>query len=353
MPIYEIKENTLQPLSTTTFEAQGIKERSDLQRLLRGNIEVIAPDSMVIAEEFGWWDDSKRRIDLLCVDRDGNLVVVELKRTEDGGHMELQALRYAAMISTMKFEQAVAAHAKFMEANNIPGDPCQRLLDFMELESPPAYFDDVRIVMASAEFSKEITTAVLWLNNHDLDICCVRLKPYLLDGRVLLDAEQVIPLPEAADFQVQVREKQQEAAARESTRDRTKFDVIVGETVFPKLNKRKAVYRLVRALCDKGISPDRITKAINEKYVWLFRSRPGKLTAAEMLEQVATDFQAQGKQFDSSRYFVADEELLFAEEKTWILWNNWGIDTEETLQKLVDAFPDTGIKFRRAEEAAG
>ena len=34
---------------------------------------------------------------LLCIDREANLVVVELKRTEDGGHMDLQAIRYAAM----------------------------------------------------------------------------------------------------------------------------------------------------------------------------------------------------------------------------------------------------------------
>jgi len=32
-----------------------------------------------------------------------------LKRTEDGGHLELQAIRYAAMVSTMTFDQAVSA----------------------------------------------------------------------------------------------------------------------------------------------------------------------------------------------------------------------------------------------------
>lgn len=36
---------------------------------------------MVIAEEFGEWEDSKRRIDLLGLDREANLVVIELKRT--------------------------------------------------------------------------------------------------------------------------------------------------------------------------------------------------------------------------------------------------------------------------------
>ncbi len=53
---------------------------------------MIAPDLLVVSEEFGEWDDSRRRIDLLAIDRDANLVVIELKRTEDGGHMELQAI---------------------------------------------------------------------------------------------------------------------------------------------------------------------------------------------------------------------------------------------------------------------
>nr|EFL0326764.1 hypothetical protein [Escherichia coli] len=33
-------------------------------------------------------------------------MVIELKRDETGAHMELQALRYAAMISTMSFAKA-------------------------------------------------------------------------------------------------------------------------------------------------------------------------------------------------------------------------------------------------------
>lgn len=58
---------------------------------------------MVLAEEFGDWEESRRRIDILCLDSDARLIVVELKRTEDGGHMELQALRYASMVSRMTF----------------------------------------------------------------------------------------------------------------------------------------------------------------------------------------------------------------------------------------------------------
>jgi RecB family endonuclease NucS len=97
MPIFEITQDRLVLLQPTGFSAHGLRERGDLQRLLRDQVEVIAPDVLVISEEFGGWEDSKRRIDLLGIDREANLVVIELKRTEDGGHMELQAIRYAAM----------------------------------------------------------------------------------------------------------------------------------------------------------------------------------------------------------------------------------------------------------------
>ncbi len=98
MPIFEITPDALVRVDETTFSSKGITERGDLQRLLRQNIDVIAKGCYVLADECGDWSDSKRRIDLLCLDPDANLVVVELKRTEDAGHAELQAIRYAAMI---------------------------------------------------------------------------------------------------------------------------------------------------------------------------------------------------------------------------------------------------------------
>jgi len=41
-------------------------------------------------------------------------VVIELKRTEDGGHMELQAIRYAAMVSAMTFDGAVEIYGRYL-----------------------------------------------------------------------------------------------------------------------------------------------------------------------------------------------------------------------------------------------
>jgi len=212
MPVFEVAQNQLVALRPTTFAEHGFRERADLQRLLRSQIEVIAPDVLVVSEEFGEWEDSRRRIDLLGVDRKGTLVVIELKRTEDGGHMELQAIRYAAMVSQMTFEKVAEVFGRHLAAMGRNEDPRELLLDFLGWDSPneDRFAQDVRIVLASAEFSKELTTAVLWLIEHGLDIRCVRLRPHTDGSRLFVDVQQVLPLPEASEYFVNLREKQSE-----------------------------------------------------------------------------------------------------------------------------------------------
>ena len=82
MAIYEITDNELRPIARTSFSTAGLRERAHLQQLLKQQIGVISPETLILSEEFGDWEDSRRRIDLLGVDKDANLVVFELKRGE-------------------------------------------------------------------------------------------------------------------------------------------------------------------------------------------------------------------------------------------------------------------------------
>lgn len=212
MAIYEITADRLRELEETSYAKAGVKERNDLQRLLRMQVEVISPDTLVIAEEFGEWTEGSRRIDLLGVDKDANLVVIELKRTEDGGHMELQAIRYAAMVSAMTFDRAVEVFSGYLHKIGSNTDAHEALLEHLDWSEPDEdrFAQDVRIILASAEFSKELTTAVLWLNDRDLDIRCIRMKPYQDGEKILVDVQQIVPLPEASTYTVQIREKERQ-----------------------------------------------------------------------------------------------------------------------------------------------
>jgi len=199
-------------LSRTTFQAHGLLERRDLQRLLRDRVEIIAPDVLVIKEEFSDWEGARRSIDLLGIDQNANLVVIELKRTEDGGHMELQALRYAAMVSKMTFDKLTDVFAEHLKKTGSGEDARQKLLDFVGWEEPDEerFAQEVRIVLAAAEFSRELTTTVLWLNEYGLDIRCVRLQPYSHGASIFVDVQQILPLPETAEYFVKLSEKRAE-----------------------------------------------------------------------------------------------------------------------------------------------
>jgi hypothetical protein len=221
MPLFEMTSNVLEPVQSTTFAAEQVLERADLQRLLRSRIDMIVDGVMVVAEEFGAFTEARRRIDLLGVDRDGRLVVIELKRTTDGGHLELQALRYAAMVSVMTFDDLVEHHEHYLAQvePEAVDEARARLADFLEdVGGEDAVLSrEVRLVLVAAGFDREITTTVLWLTDvYGLDIRCVRLTPYKVAERLLLDVQQIIPLPEAGELTVQIRRKQTQARVASS-----------------------------------------------------------------------------------------------------------------------------------------
>ena len=352
MAIYELTKEALTELPETAFEVEGLREREDIQRLLRERIEIVCPDIMVIAEEFGDWEEARRRIDLLALDRDANLVVIELKRTSDGGHMELQAIRYAAMVSAMTFDNAVVAHARYLSSLGREEEDAEKtILSFLgwKTSNQRPFGQDIRILLVSRDFSKELTSTVMWLNDHDLDIRCVRITPYRLDDRVLVDVQQIIPLPEAADYQVQVRSKAiRERSTRRISRDWTKYDLQVGTQRYPNLPKGRLILEAIRHACSSGISPEKIDEVIGPK-TNLWFSVDGECDGMQVRNAIDEDRQAKGTSDTRKRFFWEDEELIRHKGKTYALTSQWGSDTLDSIDKLRRAFPQLSIDYSECE----
>ena len=351
MPIYRIDNDKIEPIERTTFAQQGLQERSDLQTLLKAQIDVIAPDTLVVAEEFGEWEDSRRRIDLLGIDKGANLVVIELKRTETGGHMDLQAIRYAAMIATLTFDKLVTIYARYLRDNHIEVDAAESLLEFLDWsEADEEQFgQEVKIVLASAEFSKELTTSVMWLNDFGLDIRCVRMHPYRSDGQLLLDVQTVIPIPEVADYQVLIREKKQkERESRESVRDLTKYDVTIAGEHYPARNKRRMMFHLVSGILANGGTAQQVTEAIPWRKNRLFEVFEGNLSAEEVYERLMRA-DVGGQLPRAKRYFCNDGEQFHADARTYVLSNQWGNRTREAADSLAEAFPHLKIEIKPSD----
>ena len=317
MAIYKILNDELLPLSATSFAKESIKERDDLQRLIKKKVDIISPDTLVISEEFSEWEDSKRRIDLLGIDKDANLVIIELKRTEDGGYMDLQAIRYASMVSTLTFDRAIKIFQKYLDENSIKKEAKDELLSFLSWDEADEeqFAQEARIVLASAEFSKELTTSVIWLNNQGLDIRCIRLKPYLDGDDLYLDVQQVIPLPEAEEYQVKLRNKQrQERIARTHARDRSLYSISFNDEVEAEGFKKSDIgFNTVVTLEKHGLINDDV-------FDFLRADRSCSFPLLKSLEEITEN----EKRYGRYRY-KNDPELVYKDVGYYVA-RNWGKD---------------------------
>ena len=275
---------------------------------------------MIIAEEFSEWSESNRRIDLLAVDKNANLVVIELKRTEKGEHMELQAIRYAAMVSTLTFKRATGIFQDFLNDNDIDDDAESKLLSFLGWEEAKEdeFALDTRIILVSSNFSKELTTSVMWLNTKEIEIKCVRLIPYNDNGKILIDVQQIIPLPEAESYQVKIKQQSEERReARQSSKDYTKY-IFKNQSY----NKRKLVLAVIQewVATNKPKSFEELQKAFPQNLRTGGASlRGGGLFAK--LDEALDIYQRQ----KINRYFTGDEEVLaFENGEKYAVSNQWG-----------------------------
>jgi hypothetical protein len=112
------------------------------------------------------------------------------------------------LISALTFEEAVTAAAR---DPLVPATPIEEIreeiLDFLDWNTPEEgeFAPTIRIILASSDFSRDLTQSVIWLNEQGLDVRCIRLRPHkLADERVLLNVEQILPLPEADAYQTSI-----------------------------------------------------------------------------------------------------------------------------------------------------
>lgn len=339
MPLYRYSETSIAPVPRTTFDTEHVRERQDLQRLLLNDLSILGDDLLAITEEYGLFKDSHRRIDILALDRRGSLVVVELKRTDDGGHMDLQSLRYAAMVSTMTLDHLVETYA---DAQRLDIEQA-RLAIFNWIEQPLEELpNQVRIILVSADFSTEVTSTVLWLNdNYGTDIACFRLAPYRLGEELLIDLQQLIPLPEATDFQIQQRRKVTATAAkRESGRDFTRYDLVLGEEVIKASSKQGAVKLAILAAYQAGVEGAKI-RSVTRGHRWVaVRPLPGETVEQAFIRENPNSS-------SSNRWF---DLQMHDGDVVWTTPRWGGADTETMLDALAQAAgPLLRIEWSRSD----
>ena len=95
------EKNNIEKLEEITFKSAGFKERQHLQEWIAKNPESLGESLIIIQKEFSGFDDTNDRLDLLALDKKGNLVVIENKLDDTGRDVVWQSLKYASYCSSL------------------------------------------------------------------------------------------------------------------------------------------------------------------------------------------------------------------------------------------------------------
>jgi hypothetical protein len=218
--MYQIDKtsNSITALSAKGFGALGFSERAHLQEWIAKCPECLGEELLILAKEFDGFDETKERLDLLALDKQGCLVVIENKLDDSGRDVVWQALKYASYCSSLSKSQIVAIHQSYL-AKNGGGDAREKIEEFLDKEDFENVIlnsgTDQRIILVAANFRKEVTSTVLWLLQHRVRLQCIRATAFDNGGQLFLNMEKIIPTPEAEDFMIGVAEKEKEQQSTE------------------------------------------------------------------------------------------------------------------------------------------
>lgn len=97
------------------LEAASLNDEKELELLLRDNIEILSKDWLVISNQVK--TKAGKLIDILCMDHDGDMVVVELKKDLTPREVTAQVIDYAASVSKMTVEEIAQLYLSFNNGN--------------------------------------------------------------------------------------------------------------------------------------------------------------------------------------------------------------------------------------------
>lgn len=218
----EISENRLVPLEKRRFADLNLREQAHLQEWIADKPDALGGEKLLIVQkEFSGFADTNERLDLLAMDKDGQLVVIENKLDDSGRDVVWQGLKYVAYCSTLKKMEIVKIYQRYLDRRFDGQNAEENLCDFLGAED----IDDMvlnegnnqRLILVAANFRKEVTATVLWLIGHGIRVQCFRTSPYSLGEEILVDLQQIIPVPEAADYMIGMVKKESEEKSSKDT----------------------------------------------------------------------------------------------------------------------------------------
>lgn len=199
MPIFKLRKKGKDLSNAELIEAS--KTKLNLEKHLESWLEqspcAIAQEPILIIgrRSTALLEDRNIFPDLLGLDKDGNIVIVELKKGKTPREVVAQLLEYASWANDLSDDEIHDIASQYFLSNTEYEDKSLRELfpDVFETDEIPSLNSRLRMFIAAEQISPSISRVCRFLRmEHGVDVNCIEFSIYQTESGEILVSSQVV-----------------------------------------------------------------------------------------------------------------------------------------------------------------
>lgn len=188
MNLLQIKNNDATLITTSGNE----KSEKSLEELVENNPHIILGKKLLIIGRQVKTDAGKI-LDLLAVDKEGRLVVIELKKGYAPREIIAQVLDYSSWLSNVP-ERRIEDISKnyFQHTKKEYSSLSDAFIKFYGVDNCPEIGGEVINILFAKDFSEEVINPAKYLSGFDLSIYCIRFEIFEDDKSEFIVTDNIV-----------------------------------------------------------------------------------------------------------------------------------------------------------------
>jgi|GEM_PF-4045515 len=233
--IVQVVDGNVEVLQPTDFG--GHISEAELEQVILQAPEALGEELLPLGNQLADFSEDQQRLDILAIDKAGEIVLIELKAVTQFGLTDIQAIAYAGgyadlpashYAETLKRSLASENGEPFRKAAGLPGQASseevrEAIAEFLALDSFADWAPSrqVRIKLLAPGFTKRVLKNVKWLGDvYGMPIEAIRAQLVVSGEAKQFSFDRILPLPGDEAFDLTVREREVQRRERNESRQR-------------------------------------------------------------------------------------------------------------------------------------
>ncbi len=191
MKLFGINDNDLIAYKERDFKIDNTEEI--LENWFENNPKAIFEDEKVFIIGRQVATNLGKAIDLLGLDKNGNAVIIELKREKTPRETVAQILEYASYIEQLNYEELEQIASQYFSEENF--NLIEKHKNFFNVgtDTPVAFNKEQILIIVGQDITKEIKQSSIFLNKKGMEVNCLEFRYFKTkSGNQIISSDFVV-----------------------------------------------------------------------------------------------------------------------------------------------------------------